>query len=152
MPLTLLSLALGIPVLKPEHCAQLFINITDKKLDDTSSVYHPKPVGSRTRHPRFPERKRDLLVVSSTELLNYVSKGLQNKPWVLSVQIDLFLSLGLWCSSPRFSLHINMGIVLTDLLDQRAQRDNPPSLPPPSPPLPLLPLPMHTDIYNCYRP
>lgn len=92
-----------------------------------------KPVGNRTRHPRFPERKRDLLVVSSMERLNYVSKGLQNKPWVLSVQIDLFLSLGLWCSSPRFSLHINMGIVLTDLLDQRAQRDNPPSLPPPFP-------------------
>lgn len=57
MPLTLLSLALGIPVLKPEHCAQLFINITDKKLDDTSSVYHPKTSGKQNTAPQIPREE-----------------------------------------------------------------------------------------------
>lgn len=64
MPLTLLSRALGIPALKPEHRVQLFINITQTRNETILVAFTaPKRVGSKTWHLRFLEWKRDFPVV-----------------------------------------------------------------------------------------
>lgn len=109
MPLTLLSWALGIPALKPEHRVQLFINITQTRNETILvALTAPKRAGSKTWHLRFLDWKRDFPVVILAVVWILGQKVLRTRH-VLSEHIDLSLSLGLWSVSPYFSLHISTG-------------------------------------------